>query len=287
MDMTPTMTAWAPTTAASARIAAGAWRTARNPRASEPPAGAAPAGGPAGWAPAGWAPGNCVSVGGASTGSACAASCRASMSGSGRSPARSRPQARTSPAPEMTNGPAMGGSPRLWPTTAPGWIRLGPATAPMVMAQTTADRERPRCSGSARSTAANRAWRFAAVPTPTPAAPTTRKAKTPETTDTTMSTAPARAAASPVARLILRPRRSASEASGSAAIAAASVIMVATEPAHASDPDKSTASNEPMDTVAPVPIALNSCADPRSTTVRRCTWRTSGSIRDVVAILRA
>ena len=271
MDMTPTITAWAPTTAASARMAAGEWRTARRPLASEPPAGAGtgapPAGGPAGRGPRGKLPREEQRVG-AKPGQQQAAGQKQSGGGDDERSGNGR-QA------------------QAWPTTAPGWIRLGPATAPIVMAHTTADRERPRCSASARSTAAKRACRLAAVPTPTPAAPRTRNTKMPETTDTTMRSAPARAAARPVARPILRPRRSASEASGSAASAAARVIMVATDPAHASEPDRSTASREPMETVAPVTIALSNCADPRSSTVRRCTWRTSGSAREVVAILRA
>jgi ABC-type polysaccharide transport system permease subunit len=55
------------------------------------------------------------------------------------------------------------------------------------------------------------------------------------------------------------------------------VITVETEPAQALDPERSTASSEPMETVAPVPIPLSSCADPSRMTVRRWTvWRCRG-----------
>lgn len=90
----------------------------------------------------------------------------------------------------------------------------------------------------------------------------------------TMSTAPASAAERPATWPTRRPRRSANDASGSAAAAAPSVITVATDPAHALDPESSTARMEPMDTVDPVPSPPNTWAALKSTTVRRCTWST-------------
>ncbi|ELT44715.1 major facilitator transporter [Arthrobacter nitrophenolicus] len=169
----------------------------------------------------------------------------------------------------------------------PGWMRLGPATAPTVTAQTTVDRALPRCSASARSTAANLACRFAAVPTPMPAAPSTSRTKIPVTTARTISTVPARAAERPASWPIRRPLRSASEASGRAASAAPRVMTVATAPAHALEPDSSTARIEPMDTVAPVPIPPKTWAAASRATVRRCTRRTSSSVITVGAMDRA
>ena len=268
MDITPTITPWAPTTAATARRAIREPRIARMPRARVP------------------LPGSAASVPPTARG-ATAARSRDSSNGSGRSPVKSSTVASSRPAPEITNGPDMGGNPKACPTAVPGWMRFGPATAPTVTAHTTVERARPRCSGAARSTAANRACRLAAVPTPIPAAPSTRRMKTPDTTESTIRTVPARAADSPATWPIRRPRRSARPARGNAANAAPRVITVATAPAHALEPDSSTARIEPMETVAPVPMPPNTCAALSSATVRRCTRRTPASVMGVPAMVRA
>ena len=205
---------------------------------------------------------------------AAAASPAAPGRAAGRGGARrsSRTVASSSPAAEITNGPAMGGRPSAWPTTAPGWIRLGPATAPIVMAQTTADSDRPRCSASARSTAANRACRLAAVPTPTPAAPSSQEDKNPGHHGHRRSARRPRGLPQdpwpgPPGGPGVRPARPGAAPPGRQRGSSS----VATDRPMRSEPDRSTASREPMETVAPVPMPLRSWAAPRSTTVRRCT----------------
>ena len=56
-------------------------------------------------------------------------------------------------------------------THAPGPVRLGPMTAPTVVDHTTSESARPICRGSARSTAANRDCRLAAVLAPNRTSP--------------------------------------------------------------------------------------------------------------------
>ncbi len=99
---------------------------------------------------------------------------------------RGQRQARPRRTRRVRPGPA---GPRASPTRAPGRIRLGPATAPTVTAHTTIARDRPRCSGSARSTAAKRACRLAAVPRPSRAAASSSTGKLPVTVDTITSRA--------------------------------------------------------------------------------------------------
>jgi hypothetical protein len=165
----------------------------------------------------------------------------------------------------------MPGRPIASPTTAPGLIRLGPATAPAVTAQTTMARERPRCSGSARSTAANLAWRFAAVASPSRAAPARSRANNPDTVAAIIRIAPSIPHSTPDTSPTLRPRRSARPASGMAATAAARVVIVVTDPAQALEPESWTARREPTDRLAPLPTPLSSWARLRIRTVRRWT----------------
>jgi len=77
------------------------------------------------------------------------------------------------------------------------------------------------------------------------------------------------AAIRPETRTNRRPRASASRANGKADNAAESVNTVVIDPAHASDPDRSTARSDPMDNVAPLPIPLRSWAELSRKTVRR------------------
>lgn len=67
---------------------------------------------------------------------------------------------------------------------------LGPRTEPIVVAQTTLEIARPRRSGSARSAAANLAWRLADEPAPKPAMPTSSSGKLPTTAAVTTKDAP-------------------------------------------------------------------------------------------------
>ena len=71
-----------------------------------------------------------------------------------------------------TNGPVFSGMCSQPATTAPGPLRFGPRTDPIVVAHTTVLRSRPRCAGSARSVAAYRLWRFVAVTAPRSSIPT-------------------------------------------------------------------------------------------------------------------
>ena len=69
-------------------------------------------------------------------------------------------------------------------------VRLGPATAPIVVAQTTTDRARARCSSVARSVAAYRDPLLTAVVAPSSTAPASSTSIDPTTPATTASTAP-------------------------------------------------------------------------------------------------
>ena len=69
-------------------------------------------------------------------------------------------------------------------------MRLGPATAPMVVAHTTVDSARARWCSGARSVAAYRAPLLAAVVEPSSTAPTSSSAIEPTTPASTASTAP-------------------------------------------------------------------------------------------------
>src|SRR5690606_23721826 len=73
---------------------------------------------------------------------------------------------------ENRYGPASEGSPSASPARSPGAVRLGPATAPIVVAQMTIDIARPRAAASTPSVAAYRDWRFAALATPNRPRPT-------------------------------------------------------------------------------------------------------------------
>ncbi len=55
---------------------------------------------------------------------------------------------------ENRNGPAREGSPTSSPARPPAPERLGPSTAPIVVAQTTVESSVPRCSATTPSIAA-------------------------------------------------------------------------------------------------------------------------------------
>ena len=196
-------------------------------------------------------------------------SVRAVSSGSGRSPTHSTSIAATMPTAENTNTAASSGRPVRRDVGSPSRTRFGPVTAPTVDVHTTSDRSRARVPAVDRSVAANRACRFTALPTPMSAAPTSSSANTCTTAATTTTTAPTDASASPADSDARRPRASARRASHSADRAAPSVAAVVTDPAHASDPDSSTAMSDPTDTTEPAATPLSTCASASSPTVRR------------------
>ena len=80
--------------------------------------------------------------------------------------------ARSIPTLPTANGPVSSGMPRTLATAVERPVRLGPTTAPSVVAQTTVERARARVSAGARSVAAYRAPLLAAVVAPSIAAPT-------------------------------------------------------------------------------------------------------------------
>ena len=82
------------------------------------------------------------------------AASRATSRGSGRSRTATTSAAASMPAAANTNGPVRLGRPRDRPARPAAPVRLGPATAPTVVAQTTIDSARARFSGRARSVAA-------------------------------------------------------------------------------------------------------------------------------------
>ncbi|ABY24021.1 transporter, MFS superfamily [Renibacterium salmoninarum ATCC 33209] len=165
--------------------------------------------------------------------------------GSGRKPIESKIIPSNIEVAENKNGPEFSGKPRKLPNCAPGRTRFGPATAPRVVAQTTIAKSRPRCSLAARSAAAKRDCKFSVVLKPKPAAATSTEGKLLVAAATTINTAPAKATVRQRLSETLRPRFRAKEAMGIAENAAASVSNVVTDPAQASEPLRSTASNEP------------------------------------------
>lgn len=113
---------------------------------------------------------------------------------------------------------------------------LGPSTEPMVVAQMTVEIARPRRSGSARSAAANLAWRLAEEPAPNPAMPSSSSGKLSTTVASTTRPAPSapiRYASTSPGR---RPREVISAASGSESSAVPVTDAVGARPDSASDP---------------------------------------------------
>ncbi len=130
MIITVTIAAWAQAIATTAAPTAGTSRTTATKRPHDRPRGSGPA---LGTTPAvSWA----------------------RSSGSGRSRHDTHPAATTRTTAPMAKPPVSSGTPMERATAAPTPVRLGPATAPTVVAHTTTDRARARCSSVARSVAA-------------------------------------------------------------------------------------------------------------------------------------
>ena len=96
---------------------------------------------------------------------------------------------------ENTNGPTSGGSPSDCPTVSPVCESSGPATEPIVVAQSTSDIERASKPGAATSVAANRACRPAAAPAPNAASPRNTSTASPLDAATITRMAPTHASA--------------------------------------------------------------------------------------------
>src|SRR5262245_5828984 len=129
------------------------------------------------------------------------------------------------------------------PTDPPTPVRFGPITTPIVVAQTTSASDRAILLGSAASVAAYRDCRFDAEPLPNRQPAASNSASEPICAATIVSTAPMHARRYPVASDTRRPLDRASPASGTARIAAPSVVDVATSPASEVEPDTFSASS--------------------------------------------
>src|SRR3954471_15989157 len=112
---------------------------------------------------------------------------RARSSGSGRRPVWTPTAASANRAPHSRYGPAS-----VFPSRArAGSARLGPLTAPLVVAHSTTDSARARRCGAARSVPAYRAARVVAVAAPRSAEAAIRDGQLPRTTATAAARAPA------------------------------------------------------------------------------------------------
>ncbi len=134
--------------------------------------------------------------------------------GSGRSRRNVRTPATAKPAAENTTGPARSGSPSRSANAAPGPVRLGPTTAPTVVDHTTSDRARPIWSGAARSTAAKRDCRLAAVLAPNSVRPARMTHSDSSSAPRTTMAAPSAPLSQPRVSAGRRPVRAAIEDSG-------------------------------------------------------------------------
>lgn len=163
MTMTETIAVWDTATVTSASRAIGAARTAATPARSDRFAAVS--------VPSG-------------------AKALAVSSGSGRSSTATRDPVSRKMTKAQANGPAVSGTTVPRNTALAGAAMLGPSTEPIVVAQMTWEIARPRRSGSARSAAANRAWRLADEPAPNPAMPSSSRGKLPTTEAVTTRRAP-------------------------------------------------------------------------------------------------
>ncbi|CAB4688382.1 unannotated protein [freshwater metagenome] len=99
----------------------------------------------------------------------------------------------------------MVGSPKNLPKTSPGPKRLGPVTAPTVVAQTTKPIDLPVLPGTGISVAAKRACSEVAEPAPSRKIPNRRRGNSRRLAALITVVAPVIARAAPVAREILLP----------------------------------------------------------------------------------
>ncbi len=138
----------------------------------------------------------------------------ARTSGSGRRNATVSSPASAKPPAENNMGPARSGMPTASATEAPGPVRLGPTTAPIVVDQTTRERARPTWPGLARSTAAKRDCRLAAVLAPNSRRPPSRIGSDSVSAPRMTTPAPVAPNSQPSVRAGRRPVRAAIDDSG-------------------------------------------------------------------------
>ena len=150
-------------------------------------------------------------------------------------------------------GPAKCGMPIESPKASPGATRLGPITAPSVVAQTTSDKSFALGRFSGRSVAAKRACSETAEPAPSMKSATSSMGNDLVAAARIIALAPKMASAAPDASATRRPFRYARFASGIAEKAEPRVLRVAAAPDQAVLPDSSTAMMAPTESVAPSP----------------------------------
>src|SRR5699024_3330724 len=97
---------------------------------------------------------------------------------------------------------------------APGSVKLGPSTEPIVVAHTTSDIARPAAAGSARSTAAYRACNPAAVDEPHIIMPNMNSGRNCTATPSSTTPAPSVPTPNPSVSAVRRPARPANAANG-------------------------------------------------------------------------
>src|SRR5690606_30975006 len=139
---------------------------------------------------------------------------------------------------------------------------------------------RPTPSAPARSAAANRDCRLAAVLAPNRTNPISSRAARSSWAAVTTATAPTAPISHPAVRAGRRPRRTARFDSGTVKAAAPSVIATTAIPAHAAEPVTSSTNRAPTARPAPVPIPPTTWTAASVASVRRCQGQvTSGPDR--------
>ncbi len=209
---------------------------------------------------------------------------RAAMrSGSGRSDTAYTVAATICAASAKKNTPPRARMPKISPSASPGEMRFGPSTAPIVVAQTTIARSRPRRPGSERSVAAKRPLEVHRRAHPRSIMATRNSGNAPRDTATSPVIAPDAATRAPVARAGRRPPRRASRASGTAARAEPRVHIVAAVPLHAGDPERPEARSAPEERAAPIPMPASTWPEMIPACERRRMRATSASVSGVSA----
>ena len=203
-------------------------------------------------------------------------------SGSGRSSTSTRVPASREATAAMRNAAAKTDRPVTAPSASPGTPRFGPSTLPIAPIHTTRESERARVEGAARSVAAKRDCRLAAVPAPVIRSPRNSGTTSSHCAAATSSAAPAAATHQPVVSAMRRPRRAARSPNGIPSSAAPRVEEVRARPAQASLSATSPASRIPIEGVTPRAMVPRICASTSTTRVRRCcgSWGTAAVPRD-------
>ena len=165
----------------------------------------------------------------------------------------------------------MRGSPSPSPRRSARSTRFGPATEPIVVAQTTRLRSRPRWCGAARSAPANRLWLPAAVPPPKRRLPRRSRGSDGRAAAAMTRRAPAAATTYPRTSPGRRPRAALTRATGMARSAPPSTWAVVPRPARASDPPTSFVSSAMTAMPLAVPTPPRTWLVTSVPRVRRCS----------------